>query len=555
MTEKTDLIIKQNEAHTKQAWLWSGLFGIFFSAANVWGYELEKADHISFASQKASVIFFLLAVLVTILTRYSWKSVDGLYKRNADRQVQKTVMHSYPRKYFFCIWGGLVLCQIPVLLAEYPGFFVYDAQTEVTEVFTRVFTTHHPLMHVLLLGGTVSALHKITGSYNVGICTYIICQMLLMTAVFAYVIGLLRQMQIRKWIRVLAFMFYGFFPTIVMYTLCSSKDGLFSAFLLLLSVMLMQMWQNPQNFMQSKKNVAAMIFAATGMMLMRNNGFYSYLVFVPIAFFMLGKYRKKIFPFLLLPLVLYLLISNTLIFALQAEDGEHQEMLTVPIQQLARTWQADPENFDETDQAVLYSYLSKEGLQHYTPRISDILKTFFDNAQYEKDSASFWKLWFKIGKRNPATYLNAWFLTSYGYWYPGAVINVYQGNTVFTFTYTDSSYFGYEVEAPGVRHSLIPAIDRFYRKLSIEKFQQNIPGISLLFAPAFWFWMMAWYAGGQLQRGNVRRILWMLPAFLTWLTVLLGPTYLVRYVIILWYIAPLYILTHDMAKAKFDEQM
>ena len=47
----------------------------------------------------------------------------------------------------------------------------------------------------------------------------------------------------------------------------------------------------------------------------------------------------------------------------------------------------------------------------------------------------------------------------------------------------------------------------------------------------------------------------MLPAFLTWLTVLLGPTYLVRYVIILWYIAPLYILTHDMAKAKFDEQM
>ena len=109
--------------------------------------------------------------------------------------------------------------------------------------------------------------------------------------------------------------------------------------------------------------------------------------------------------------------------------------------------------------------------------------------------------------------------------------------------------------APGVRHSLIPAIDRFYRKLSIEKFQQNIPGISLLFAPAFWFWMMAWYAGGQLQRGNVRRILWMLPAFLTWLTVLLGPTYLVRYVIILWYIAPLYILTHDMAKAKFDEQM
>ena len=547
--------MKQNKTDTKQVWLWSGLFGICFSAANVWGYQLEKEDHINFGSQTAAAAFFLLTVLITVLTRYSWKLSDGFYEQSACQQKEKPEIQPYSGKYFLRVWGGLIICQIPVLLAEYPGFFVYDAQTEVIEVFTRVFTTHHPLMHVLVLGGIVSALHKITGSYNAGICIYILCQMLLMTAIFAYVIGLLHKMQVRRWIRVLVFMFYGLFPTIVMYTLCSSKDGLFSAFLLMLSVLLLQMRQNPGHFMQSKKNIAAIIFSATAMMLMRNNGFYSYLVFVPIAFFMLRKYRKKVFPFLLLPLVLYLLISNTLTFALGAEGGEHQEMLTVPIQQLARTWQADPESFDETDKKVLYSYLSREGLGHYTPRISDILKTYFDNAQYDKDAASFWKLWLKMGKRNPATYLNAWFLTSYGYWYPGAVINVYQGNKVFTFTYKDSSYFGYEVEAPGVRHSLIPAIDRFYRKLSIEKFQQNIPVVSLLFAPAFWFWVLAWYAGGQLQRRKKRSLFWMLPVFLTWLTVLLGPTYLVRYAIILWYMAPLYILDSHMQKAKFDEQM
>ena len=555
MTQKMNRIMQQNRMNTKQAWLWSGLFGICFSAANIWGYQLEKTDHIDFGSKTAAAAFFLLTVLITAAARYSWKMIDGLHKQKAGRQASNQMIYPYPVKYFLRVWGGLIICQIPVLLAEYPGFFVYDAQTEVTEVFTRVFTTHHPLMHVLVLGGIVSALHKITGSYNAGICTYIIGQMFLITAVFAYVIGLLRQMQIRRWIRILVFIFYGLFPTIVMYTLCSSKDGLFSAFLLLLSVLLLQMQRNPELFMQSKKNIAAIVFAATAMMPMRNNGFYSYLVFIPIAFFMLGKNKKKIFPFLILPLLLYLLISNTLAFALRAEGSEHQEMLTVPIQQLARTWQADQGSFDETDRDVLYSYLSQEGLQHYTPRISDILKTYFNNAQYEKDSLSFWKLWFKMGKRNPATYINAWFLTSYGYWYPGTVINVYQGNTVFTFTYTDSSYFGYEVEAPGVRHSLIPVIDRFYRKLSIEKFQQNIPGISLLFAPAFWFWILAWYVGGQLQRRKAENLFWILPAFLTWLTVLLGPTYLVRYVIILWYIAPLFIMAGLVQKAKFDEQM
>ena len=74
-------------------------------------------------------------------------------------------------------------------------------------------------------------------------------------------------------------------------------------------------------------------------------------------------------------------------------------------------------------------------------------------------------------------------------------------------------------------------------------------------APAFWFWILAWYVGGQLQRRKAENLFWILPAFLTWLTVLLGPTYLVRYVIILWYIAPLFIMAGLVQKAKFDEQM
>lgn len=41
-----------------------------------------------------------------------------------------------------------------------------------------------------------------------------------------------------------------------------------------------------------------------------------------------------------------------------------------------------------------------------------------------------------------------------------------RGNTVFTFTYKDNSYFGYEVEQPGVRESKIPWLDEVYRKLS-----------------------------------------------------------------------------------------
>lgn len=524
---------------SRKVWLWSGFFGICLSFALVWGEQLEKTDHVAFGSPSHAVVLLLLAAVITVLTAYSWKWLAAGVQSDKKNEAAPG---ENSRAYDLRVWLGLILCQIPVLLAEYPGFFVYDAQTEVTEVFTRTFTTHHPLMHVLLLGGIVSAVHKVTGSYNAGICTYIVLQMLFMTAVFTYVIHCLRRWGVRKEIRIFSFLFYGIFPTIVMYTLCSSKDGLFSAFLLLLSVLLVQLQKNPRQFLQSRKKMAVFAASAVLMMLMRNNGFYSYLVFIPFGAALMHRYWKKVLPLLVIPVVVYLMTNSALSAALHAEGGEHQEMLTVPIQQLARTWQSHPEGFDAEDVQILHTYLSEEGLSHYTPRISDILKTYFRNAAYDADSASFWRLWFKMGSKYPATYLNAWFLTSYGYWYPGAVINVYQGNTVFTFTYTDSSYFGYEVEAPGIRHSLLPFLDTFYRKLSIERFQQNVPVVSLLFAPAFWFWCLMWMAGYRMACVNdvqERLLLWTLPVILTWLTVLLGPTYLVRYAVILWYVVPL----------------
>ncbi len=72
-------------------------------------------------------------------------------------------------------------------------------------------------------------------------------------------------------------------------------------------------------------------------------------------------------------------------------------------------------------------------------------------------------------------------MTSYGFWYPDTVIDVYRGNTVFTYTYEDSSYFGYEVEEPGVRTSFLPVLNELYRRMSLTVFQQKVPFVSMLF--------------------------------------------------------------------------
>ena len=123
--------------------------------------------------------------------------------------------------------------------------------------------------------------------------------------------------------------------------------------------------------------------------------------------------------------------------------------------------------------------------------------------------------------RHPFTYLNAWFMTSYGFWYPDTVIDVYRGNSVFTFTYEDhitrqSLFWQYfikrfqlfftqafliiSVSPPGTRESKIPILNEWYRKMSLEITQQRMPLVSMLFSPGFLFWIFAFLAGYAFYR-------------------------------------------------------
>lgn len=450
--------------------------------------------------------------------------------------------------FFLIIWGI-------VLLAVWPGFFVYDAQEEFNQVAQRRFTTHHPLLHVLLLGGIISAGNKLFGSYNAGIACYMIFQMTVLAACFTWVVDFLRKKDAPLWLRVAGTLYFAFFPVIQMYVLCSAKDTLYSAAMLAVILLLVRLAEEREAFFSGKKNVAALAGALCFMALMRHNGLYILILLIPAMAALAGRKQWMRAALAgLCALILTLGVSAGLKTVFHAEDSENQEMLTVPIQQLARTWTLSPEVFTEEEEEVLFSFLPREALERYTPKLSDNVKISFNNAAYAQDSSAFWRLWLSIGGKAPASYLNAWLLTSYGFWYPDAVLDGYQGNTVFTFTYGESSYFGYETELPGQRHSFIPWLDALFEKMSLELFQQRVPVLSMLFSPGFLFWVYAVGIVFLLRCGRFRQAAAFLPAGLNWLTVLLGPTSLVRYVLIFWFALPVLALVVSRGKLCYTEE-
>ena len=546
--------MRKNKENTL-AWLMSGLFGVLAGIFLTLGYQLETFDQINISDKNAMLVMLSLMIIVTVDTRYVWRNYDlteqGAKLFGIVRLPEKGGKRPFSKRDYLINFASLSALCLPVFLAEYPGFFVYDAQEELNEVLMRSFSTHHPLCHVLLLGGVIALFHKISGSWNIGIAAYIILQMLVISAIFAYVVTFLQKKGIGKRARILWLLFYGLFPTIVMYTLCSCKDGLFSAFLLLVTVLLTELTEDVSGFLGNRKKVIALVAASVLMPLFRHNGFYAYLVFVPFALF---YFRKKLSSILVatlvLPVVLYLVISGILSAAFSSEVTHHQEMLTVPIMQLARVYAYDGESLSDEDRAVIESYIPKENLDKYTPRLADLVKVDFNNELYERNSGDFWKVWLKVFKEHPLAYVNAWMLTSYGYYYPPAVINVYKGNTVYSFTYDESSYFGYEVEPPGERVSLIPAIDRLYRYISIGSFQKDAKLLHLFFSPGLYLFIYMYVFAYRLSKKRFSGVLPFIPMILTFCTVLLGPTYLVRYVLYLWTCLPLLTVTGRSKRGK-----
>lgn len=539
----------------KRSYLIAGIFSLAFSAALVFGARLDSVENVDVKDVTLWLHLVAFTVIFTEIVLLLWRLMDGLRSRNmsfAGRIANKitTAIELTEAQADVAAFLFLLLCWLPVFLAVYPGFFVYDAQDEYIQVATRTFSTHHPLVHVLLLGGMICAVHKLTDSYNLGIACYMVFQMAAAAGVFTFLFSYLRKKRVSRMVRLVGLLWLGTFPTVVMFTLCSAKDALFTLALLLLLICLLELGRDEENFFASKGWRFLFVVSGMAMMLFRNNGFYAFLVMIP--FLLIGKKgrRRQLLLLSACAVAGCLLVNGGLKLALHADDSEYQEILTVPIQQLARVYKYAPESFSKEDLDILHEVLNEEALSLYTPRLSDPVKYRFNNEAFAKEKGRYAALWLRIGMRKPLIYLNAWWLTSYGFWYPDMVINVYGGNTVFTFTYRDNSYFGYEVELPGVRESKIPWLNEVYRKLSLEVWKEKVPVLSWLFSPGAMFWLYALLFARLLNNRRYEMLYPFLPILLVWLTVLLGPTYLPRYVLFFWYALPLFLGMAQMGLHK-----
>lgn len=416
-------------------------------------------------------------------------------------------------------FGMILLCYVPIFIAFFPGSFAYDVPFQLRQALTGEYSTHHPLLHTLFLGACVS-LGRALGHVNLGAALYTACQAAGLAGCFALTCASIARRCGARAARTAA-LFFGLYPLHMVFAVNATKDVLFSG----LFALALALFLEAADMGLARRGIAGLVLCTSLMLSLRNNAAYALAVWVLALPPLLGRRGLSLAGAALLSLAVSLGAGGLLARALSAEPGDLCEMLSWPIQQLARARATQGDRLDEEEKRVVDMLMPGEAWRLYDPMISDPVKFEFDTGALLEDPARCARVYLSIGKKCPHVYLDALLLHTYSFLYPYGTYRVPGAYVQMTVSerYYDGWWTGERIESAFPR--LVAALQwRFGSKGAMQ-----FPIIGLFFNTGVAVWAMLLLSLRALYAGRRGAFAVSLLPVLLWGTFLLGPVMAGRY--------------------------
>ena len=320
------------------------------------------------------------------------------------------------------IWAGIFLAWLPVWLALYPGAFAYDAEFAYEQIRTGALTSHHPVLHTLILGNAVR-LGNLSGGYNFGIAGYCVLQMAFVSFAFSYVTDWIGKLTGKPWMMCLAFIWYACFPVVSVTAGCTTKDVLFTTFALLEAIFFYQFIKGKKLY---KNDFILWIVVSWMVIILRNTGIYIFLLYSVIFLCSLNRHKRKLFlKFMMFTLALWLLYVGPFYQYLHVEPADKRVMFSIPVQQMAKVYNQGGDLLSD-EKKMLFEILPQERLEYnYEPRLADPMNGALQMEALSDAPLKYINLWLQIGIKNPVLYISSVLENTIAYWYPCSLVDGY----------------------------------------------------------------------------------------------------------------------------------
>lgn len=532
---------KLGDQKIKSKIILSLIYGLLISVCLVWGYHLNRKGTI-FWDGFFSVFIYVLVFACVSVGCYGliWWLDCG---KNKVEQAAKPQNKKALLLRMLLYAASVFILWMPSFLVVYPGWFNYDAPWQLSMYISNEISSHHPVLHTLLLGGIIEKTHQYrvahgdwAYNYNISIALYCLVQMFLSALGLGYVAAKIGEFtgaaekKGQRLFTILTIIFFGLYPPIVLLVMSPTKDILFGICFL---VFLLQTYEL---IVSGKNRSWAWGIMMALCVILRQNSLYVFLIIaLPLILFLALKFGKKsifsILPGVLLTMALYILYTGPLYQALQVTEGSKAEFLSVPCQQVVKVYLEHGSELEEEQRAFIESLFEESGFTQYRPKLADATKGALNMDLFENKKKEFLSLYINLAKEYPKDYWDAFVILNYGFWYPDAVLDLYEDGS--------SLFFASDYVLPAQSNSKLPLLFPFY-----ESFRSGFPVqgggvLTWLLMPALSAYLLLFTFFYMMYKKQAGGIFVCVIGLLVWLTFLLGPCVSIRYIFYLYLMIPL----------------
>ena len=525
--------------------------GILFWFVTLTGRRLALSGNIIWTTSYTFGILFLslvLGVLTGVLLRrfFSLLSKWQSTKKAPEESRLYKAMKGWKNWQVWLLSGGLILLAwLPCYLAYYPGICAYDTPVQLEQIMSEAYNTHHPIAHTLLIEWTLNLGKNLFGDINTGVAIFIFIQMTILAYTMAGGIVFLFRRQVSERRLLLLLLLCMFYPFHKYMSISMTKDVFFTVFFL---VQLLALQQCIDAGEKSPGRCDVIFFVCTvGMQLFRNNGRYALLLLVAVLTLavILDKKGRKRWRRLTINCFAALLVGTVVLKALSAGthavEGDKREMLSVPIQQLARcmiyhggvgVMPEDSNTMEEKDKALINEFLLGESYKLYEPGISDPVKRHTNTYVVRFRTAEFVQTYFRLMFQYPGDFLNAVLALDAGYMYLGdeSHARVNENEEFQGLGYVQTRWDGMTEDYGLYKDSKWNDLHEKLEQWADENGYLKIPVIKYLLVPGILLWAYLLLLLYRLAEKNYKGCVVLVLALGYFATLFLGPVVQLRYV-------------------------
>lgn len=463
-----------------------------------------------------------LTPIITYILLFISKYIDNIKnkKYKLDKRLFKNSKYSIIR-YFILI----VLAWLPVVISFYPGIFSYDAAGQLNQIATGKYSSHHPMVHSLFLGFTIKVADKYIGSGSIGLFIHVIIQTIIFAFSLAYLIDYLSKEKagfILKFATLIIFMFLPIFPVMAV---TATKDVLFAAFYLILSLNIIDLLKYQDKYIRSPLNIIVLIVFASLSILFRNNALYAFCLFLPFIIFYLRKYIFHGIVIMGTAALIVFGVNKFIDYRYEPESPAAREALSLPIQFMGRVY--NTEDLSEKDKNDIQKFYWNKRLFDYKEHISDPIKNTMYKNYLVNHIGKYVGLFFRLGVKYPVTLIDSFLLTNETYFNPFDKIPDEDIYRVLWEIRDVDDFNNYDIEFRFKENKLAGS---YYSLLETGEYNR-FPVLKVLFNISLYIYILIFALYTFIRRREYTRILCILPFITLFITVLLGPVAILRYVL------------------------